>query len=74
MVSQLTKLGKVVAKKVGDGSWEGCWTIITEYTTERGDYGRNSLSSSFLGSCFSGDGVKEDVSMRVGEGMKTFGQ
>ena len=28
----------------------------------------------YLGSCFSCDGgVKEDVSMRVGEGMKTFG-
>ena len=31
-------------------------------------------SFKYLGSCFSSDGgVKEDVSMRVGEGMKTFG-
>ena len=31
-------------------------------------------SFKYLGSCFSNDGgVKEDVSMRVGEGMKTFG-
>ena len=31
-------------------------------------------SFKYLGSCFSsGGGVKEDVSMRVGEGMKTFG-
>ena len=31
-------------------------------------------SFKYLGSCFSSDGgVKEDVSMRVGEGMRTFG-
>ena len=31
-------------------------------------------SFKYLGSCFSSDGgVKEDVSMRVGEGVKTFG-
>ena len=31
-------------------------------------------SFKYLGSCFSrGGGVKEDVSMRIGEGMKTFG-
>ena len=31
-------------------------------------------SFKYLGSSFSSDGgVKEDVSMRVGEGMKTFG-
>ena len=31
-------------------------------------------SFKYLGSCFSSDGgVKEDVSMRAGEGMKTFG-
>ena len=31
-------------------------------------------SFKYLGSCFSSDGgVKEDASMRVGEGMKTFG-
>merc|ERR1712237_20261 len=32
------------------------------------------ISFKYLGSCFSsGGGVKEDVSMRVGEGMETFG-
>ena len=31
-------------------------------------------SFKYLGSCFSSDGgVKEDVSMRMGVGMKTFG-
>merc|ERR1711875_161267 len=31
-------------------------------------------SFNYLGSCFSSDGgVKEDVSMRIGQGMRTFG-
>ena len=39
-----------------------------------GDSLEEVQSFKYLGSCFSSDGgVKEDVSMRVGEGMRTFG-
>jgi len=44
------------------------------YITLNGERIEVVNSFKYLGSCFSrGGGVKEDVSMMIGEGMKTFG-